>query len=296
MFQMTNPVTPSYHTGFPSDQAAVDIFKGLWKSAFPPESGVEAGTASNFEDSRVGWVDRKSGGLRGRSVLELGPYEAYITHQLAQFGSAPIIAIEGNRINYLKCLIAKEILGIDARFMHGDIQLFMETTTDRFDLCWATGVLYHQVEPLMLLRSIARVCSRVFIWTHFYDEKIAADADGYPHFDPSLNVEKELDGFRCMHYYRSYLVKSDKTPAYFSGGSDSHAYWLTKDDIIGFVKRLGFTDVAVVGIGLDHPAGPTMSFLAARPRTDSHLRGLLRRLLPFARTPEPVGRNPVSRT
>ena len=65
----------------------------------------------------------------------------------------------------------------------------MDDTTERFDLCWATGVLYHQVDPLALLRSIARVSDRVFVWTHFYDEMIATQTDRYPHFDASRDVD-----------------------------------------------------------------------------------------------------------
>ena len=212
---MTDPLTPSYYTALPSDQAAVDIFKGLWKSAFPPDTGVEAGTVPNFSDARVPWVDRQIGGLRGHSVVELGPYEAYNTFQLCQLGAAPVVAIEGNRINYLKCLVAKEVLGIDARFLHGDVRLFMDTTDHRYDLCWASGVLYHQVEPLIFLRSISRVCKRVFFWTHFFDPRIDANPERYPNFDPSRHVEKELDGYRCKHYYRSYMFRHGEPPAYF---------------------------------------------------------------------------------
>ena len=36
----------------PSNQAAIDIFKGTWTSAFPPEYGVTAGTLNSFDDVR----------------------------------------------------------------------------------------------------------------------------------------------------------------------------------------------------------------------------------------------------
>lgn len=272
-------VKASYHTGVPTAQAAVDIFKGEWKSAFPPEAGVAAGTAANFEDRRVRWVDHQLGGLRHRSVLELGPYEGYITYQLCRLGAAPIVAVEASNVSYMKCLIAKEVLGIDARFLHGDIQMFMDETPERFDLCWATGVLYHQVDPLALLRAVAKISDRVFVWTHFFDEVIETQADRYPHFDASRNVDKELDGFRCRHYYRSYLHKGEHPPR-FSGGSNPFAYWLTKDDILRFMAELGLTDIVIRSVASDHKAGPTMSFLASRPirpknrlrRTFAHLR------------------------
>ena len=92
---MPSPVKPAYFTGVPTAQAAVDIFQGAWKSAFPPGAGVKAGIAPNFADRRVQWVASELGGLRHRSVLELGPYEGYITYQLDRLGAAPVVAVEG---------------------------------------------------------------------------------------------------------------------------------------------------------------------------------------------------------
>ena len=127
---------PSFHRDAPTAQAAVDIFQGVWKSAFPPDAGVEAGTVRSFDDNRIKWVDGQLGGLRKRSVLELGPYEGYITHQLYRLGAAPIVAVEASNISYLKCLIVKEILGIEARFLHGDYPVLhgLDDRTFRFVL------------------------------------------------------------------------------------------------------------------------------------------------------------------
>lgn len=261
---MAASIPSSFSTDVPSDQAAVDIFKGLWKSAFPAQSGLTAGTVPNFEDARVPWADRVLGGMRGRSILELGPFEAYNTFQFSQLGATPITAVEGNSTNYLKCLVAKETLGIKASFLHGDIRLFLEQTEQRFDICWASGVLYHQVEPLALLSAIANVCPRVFIWTHFFDERICSDPDRYPNFDPIRDVEKELDGYRCMHYCRSYLFREGQRPASFSGGNDTFAYWLSKEDILGFLDKVGFSEVTIRGVSVDHPAGPTLSLAATK--------------------------------
>ena len=255
----------SFSSDIPSSQAAVDIFKGLWKSAFPPQSGLVAGTVPNFEDARVPWADRVLGGLRGRSILELGPFEGYNTFQFSQLGATPITAVEGNSTNYLKCLVAKETLGVNASFLHGDIRLYLEHTERRFDICWASGVLYHQIDPLALLSAIARVCPRVFIWTHFFDERISSNPERYPNFVPQQDVEKELDGYRCMHYCRSYLFRKGQRPASFSGGHDTFAYWLRKDDILAYIDKLGFSEVTIRGVSMDHPAGPTLSLLASKP-------------------------------
>ena len=258
---MTQNIQPSFCTIAPSNQTAVDVFKGLWKSRFPNESGIQAGNAPNFNDARVTWVTKRLGDLDERSVLELGPFEAYNTWQFSQLGASPITAVEGNSVNYLQCLVTKETLGINARFLHGDIGGFLDDTSERYDLCWACGVLYHQIDPLVLLKQIARVCRCIFVWTHFFDSQIADNPGRYPHFDADRNLEKNLDGYRCTHYYRSYRHK-DGLPGFFSGGGESFAYWLSKDDILGYLATLGFTDITIRGINKDHAAGPTLSFLA----------------------------------
>ena len=268
---MTQTIQPSYCTATPSDQTAVDILKGLWKSAFPAEKRIQAGDAPNFNDPRVAWVAEQIGDLHGKSVLELGPYEAYHTYQLSRHGAFPITAIEGNNINYLKCLIVKEVLDIRARFLYGDILGFASDTSESYDLCWACGVLYHQVDPLMFLKAVARSSKRIFFWTHFFDNRIVEHSDQYPNFDSMHDVEKDFDGYRCRHYYRSYRSIEKALPAYFSGGSESFSYWLSKDDVLGYLAVLGFTDITVRGINMEHKAGPTISFLACRPDQENEV-------------------------
>lgn len=260
---MSNTIASKYCKLVPSDQTAIDIFDGLWKSRFPQHLAIQAGEAPNFEDPRVAWVAERIGGFQAVRVVELGPFEGYHSWQLSELGASLVVAVEGSQVNFLKCLIAKEILGIRARFLHGDVIEFLNNSQDQFDLCWACGILYHQIAPLLLLKCIAKVSNRVFLWTHFFDQRIAESAAGYPHFDASQNTEKELDGYRCIHYYRSYRHVRD-VPGYFSGGSEPFAYWLSKKDILGYLSVLNFSKVVIRGINWEHKAGPTISLLAQK--------------------------------
>ena len=87
----------------PSNQTIVDIFKGEWFSSFPHQYNVEAGTIKHFDfsvDPRVQWANNTlNHGLKGKRVLELGPYEAYNTWQLEQLGAKEVIAVENNKIS-----------------------------------------------------------------------------------------------------------------------------------------------------------------------------------------------------
>src|SRR5262245_51615826 len=60
----------------PTDQQAVDIFRGEWGSRFPASRpDLKSGDIPLFEDVRVEWGLRELGGVVGKSVLELGPME-----------------------------------------------------------------------------------------------------------------------------------------------------------------------------------------------------------------------------
>ena len=66
------------------------------------------------------------------------------------------------------------------------------------------------------------------------------------------------------HYYRSYRLLEKEVPMLFSGGRDNYAYWLDKDDILNYLKKVGFGKIVLRSIDMNHRAGPTMSLLALR--------------------------------
>ena len=95
----------------PSPQATIDILDG-WVSILPAELGADTrGSAPLFADERAIWAIDRLGGVRGATILELGPLEGGHTYMLDRAGAKSIIAIEGNKRCYLKCLITKELLG-----------------------------------------------------------------------------------------------------------------------------------------------------------------------------------------
>lgn len=170
-----------FHDRAPSPQAAVDIFKGRWASRFPDrEPPLVAGTAPHFTaegDHRPAQAARAFGGEAGRldgfRIVELGPLEGGHTYQLEGLG-AQVVAIEANAEAYLKCLIAKEILGMRSRFMLGDFERHLAAAQEPADLVFACGVLYHMTQPLRLIERICRAAPRCYLWTHYYDAERCA--------------------------------------------------------------------------------------------------------------------------
>ena len=114
------------------------------------------GYAKLFDNARAAWVLDKLGGVAGAEILELGPLEAGHTYMLDRAGAKSVVAVEGLKSAYLKCLVAKEVLGIkSAQFLLGNFVPWLEREARTFDLIWASGVLYHSNEPLKLLQLIA---------------------------------------------------------------------------------------------------------------------------------------------
>jgi hypothetical protein len=254
----------------PSNQTMVDIFKGEWFSSFPERYQVEAGAIDHFDfstDPRVQWANQvMNGAIKNARVLELGPYEAYNTWQLEQLGAKEVIAVENNKISYLKCLVVKEITGLNARFLHGDFIPYLEHCAkagEPFDIVWASGVLYHQIEPLRLLDLVSKVTSKVFIHTHYYDEKIIADnPDLNVYFYPEKNLVKESNGLEVQLHYKSY--RGSNKGAMFSGGAHDYCYWLEKEDIFAFLEQLRFTKITIEVDSPGHINGPGICFLAEK--------------------------------
>lgn len=255
-----------YETRSPSMQTAVDIFKGEWKSAFPADSRVVAGDAPMFADTRPAWADRSlPGGVANKSILELGPFEGYQTYLLEKLGPAAIESVEGNSLNFIKCLILKNLFDLSAKYVFGDFIAHLEQTDKTYDLTWASGVLYHQVKPLRLLELLTAKSSAIYLWTHYYDaERIAAlDRDQRAMFIDSGNVMESVADFQCMHYKRSYNIPQyhANIPANWEGGNEAYAYWLGVDDIFRYLELRGFSSIKMDNFS-DVQGLPCVSFLA----------------------------------
>ncbi len=251
----------------PNAQDTVDIFRGQWVTAFPPELGVQAGAVNHFDpdvDPRVPWVaEQVPGGLTGRSVLELGPFEGYQTAVLEWRGADPVVAVEGSQTAFLKCLVVKELLGLRARFLYGDVLGFLEETQDRYDIVWASGILYHQTDPVGLLERIGPRTDRIFLHTHCIDPGRTVRGPADDRLDPSGDVHQSWHG-RDLHLH-CYRYVDDVATNGFAGGPRDHALWMERADIEFVLGELGFTDIRYGVLDIDNPAGAAFFLLASRP-------------------------------
>jgi len=266
----TNPsetvsfILDSYIKSAPNPQNALDIFQGEWSSKLPsPFHKLSAGEALLFDDPRIKWFMEEIGGVTGKSILELGPLEGGHTYLLEKSGAARITAIEANTRSYLKCLVVKELLQLQkAKFLCGDFVEYLRQPEKSFEVCLASGVLYHMTNPVELLALLANHCTQyIFLWTHYYDhEIIAADPNLIHKFSDPISAE--YSGFSHQLYRQEY--KTALGWSGFCGGNAPISYWMTRKDILNCLRYFGFDDLRINFEQPNHPNGPSLAITAIR--------------------------------
>lgn len=258
-------VLDGYCTGPPTAQNAVDLFAGDWSSVLPERVGADTGGfAGLFADGRIDWMVERLGGVAGLRILELGPLEGGHTYRLeTEHDAAEIVAVEANRRAYLKCLVAKELLGTArSRFLLGDFNRYMAEAGPHFDLVVACGVLYHMENPAEHIKLLCGTADAVFVWTHYYDRQLIEAAGA--HVAEKFGVETEVDyeGHRHVLYRQDYLDALGWGG--FCGAGNRYSNWLRLDDIYRLFDRYGFDITDTAFDQPTHQNGPAIAFLARR--------------------------------
>jgi SAM-dependent methyltransferase len=256
-----------YHRGVPTAQNALDIFEGEWASSFPGSLGRElrAGSAHHFEDPRVHWACERLAdfgvSIAGGRILELGALEGGHSYMLHQAGAREVIAVEANRRAFLRCLVAKEILGFDrVKFLHGDAIAYLVQMNERFDIGFASGLLYHLTNPVELIELLSRRCRSVFLWSMYYDDEYNRQ-----HRDRAGGAGATFTftqgGFSHMLHRHDYGNQVDWRS--FRGGVAPHAHWMERAEILAALRYFGF----VRQVTLDETIawGRAISVVAAKP-------------------------------
>ncbi len=125
-----------------------------------PATETAENKAVNFKLFRKRTYDR---------VLELAPYDGVDTIALHPY-CKHIVAIEGRQRN---CDVVVENLkkaniklGEEVFLVRGNLELIDLALYGRFDCVWASGILYHLVNPKRLIRQITLVTKLCYGWTH----------------------------------------------------------------------------------------------------------------------------------
>lgn len=255
-------VFDQYSRDVPRHQNAVDALPG-WNSAFPPERGLNAGTHPLFADGRINWAVSQAGSLENKRIIEVGPLEGMHTYMLNRQRPKSIDAIEANKGCFLRCLVAKEILGIDrANFYLGDALRWLQETNNHYDLAIASGVLYHMSDPGQFLCDITSRCDKLFIWTHYFDDKVMPTSDSRRQAFSGKVETRTFSGVPVRYFERGYFNANANEN--FCGGMKDRHYWMHRADIISLLNALGFGDICIGQEDPNHGGGPCFSLFAKR--------------------------------
>jgi len=270
----------------PSIENAVNIFAGEWSSIFPPPYGeITQGRAELFQDPRIQWLIDEIKGVKGRTVLELGPLEGGHSYMLEQAGARQITAIEANTRAYLKCLVMKEVLNLkQVKFLCGDFIEYLHQDAAVVDICIASGVLYHMLNPVELIALLANHCKKhIFIWTHYYNEEVIKQ---HPVFSSMFTdvVQQDYQGFKHTLYRRQYETALEWQG--FCGGNAPHSFWMQRNEILAALSYFGFENIRVNFEDINHANGPSFAIIADRvqPPKSRQIRAWLAEKYPWLRT------------
>jgi hypothetical protein len=237
------PMTSPYAREPPSPQQTLDVFAGKWASRFPGKfADLRAGTNLLFEDPKIKWAKNKFHELgvsfSGASVLELGPLEGGHTYLLSKEGVTSVTAIEAHQEAYLKCLVAKELLGMErVNFLLGDAVAFLRQIGHSYDIGIASGFLYHMADPVELIELLCRHSRAIYIWTVYWDQEFARKNPNVPAGSGPVS-RRDRNGFEYTLHQHSYGDGFDFGK--FWGGPADHSNWMEKEDIQRAFAHFGF--------------------------------------------------------
>jgi len=259
-------VSSPYATQAPSVQQTLDLFRGKWASSMPKAiPGARAGTTGLFEDARVDWAARNLSALGFEmpqsAVLEVGPLEGGHTYCLSRVGARHVTAVEAHPEAFMKCLVMKEVLGIErVNFLYGDAVAYLRSVETLHDIGFASGFLYHMANPVEFLELLCSRTRAVYLWTVYWDAEFSRRNPGI--LAGTAGVAKGAHaGFQHTLHLHDY--GSGFNYGTFWGGPDSYSNWMEKDEILGALSHFGFSR-QIVELE-SNPNGSAMQLVATRP-------------------------------
>ena len=146
-----------YITTFPCAQNALDIFTKEWNAQLPhPLHELKARNSPAFEDPRSPGSESNSITPQVCARSRVWSARGQANLHARETRSTSILSIGTNTHAFLRCLVLKELLGLNrSRFMLGDFVSYLRTS-ERYDLVIASGVLYHLVNPVETIALMSK--------------------------------------------------------------------------------------------------------------------------------------------
>ncbi len=183
-------------------------------------------TPQKIPDYRANILDEKVG-LHGKTVLEVGCFEGIHTVGLAKKG-ALVTAFDSRIENIVKTMVRCSAFNVRANVCYWNLENEKPDYIQEYDIVHHIGVLYHLLNPIQHLKEIS-ACAKS---TLLLDTHVA------------LEEELDTDTFKGFEYrYYNFIEGGRESP--FAGMKES-AKWIYLEDLIKYLKELGFSDVDIL--------------------------------------------------
>jgi SAM-dependent methyltransferase len=232
---------PLFVDDLPADANAFRLRAGSWKFKFDEMSSTEIDEFLRTVDGRPRLCSEIFPNFKQFKIIEFGPSDGYNTAQLELCGARSVLAIEGNADAFLRCLILKNALGLNAKFLLGDFNKYIANPDLNFDLAYASGVIYHLPDPINFILNCARFAKNIFIWSLYYDQA-AVEQDPYEIRRFVAHEPRSFSGVDFVYHRRAVDPAMLDKPTY-QGGIEELASWLTLADLRVALQLAGYTIV-----------------------------------------------------
>lgn len=206
-----------------------------WASFLTDEKGRKFGkayseakrnTIQEIPDYRTSLLDNRFG-LAGKTVLEAGCFEGLHTVSLVQKG-AIVTAFDSRIENIVKTMVRCGAFNANANVCYWNLEEKKPSYIKQYDIVHHVGVLYHLRDPIQHLEEICDCVKQTLLLdTHVaLDEVMSSDT---------------YKGFS----YRYWKYEECGRAIPFAG-MEEYARWVFMDDLIAYIKSLGFRNVETI--------------------------------------------------
>lgn len=186
--------------------------------------------------------------VKGKSVIEFGPYDGYQTATLVKFGAKAVTCVEVRAENVIKTAIAKQVFDWEnARVVADDFHNVNAKSYGRYDLAFAHGVYYHSFSPFLFLENLCSLSDNIFLGGYVATEEEP----------PGDFVTLEDAG-------EKYRAKVSVEGVGIDQGVNLRGYLFHRDDLRKWFERKGYSITELSGEEQFQPTGRYFRFLARK--------------------------------
>lgn len=182
--------------------------------------------------------------VRGKNVLELGPYEGQHTIILEKMGAKKITSLEGRAENLEKCLRIKKKYRLEnTEFILKNIEDLYEghdklKSRQQYDLVFCFGLLYHLPDPVKALSWMKKQGKQLLLGTQYVEE---SDLSYYQSSDfQPFTYTSGRKKYRGMKHQEGGLIDT-------ASGMSAYSVWLYESELVKALTAAGYKKIHILG-------------------------------------------------